>query len=87
MAGSTVKPHFNWNTKRIDFVNDAVWGRAEVLPIGFYTSDGRRIFEIRGASGGVATADIFYMVCGWQAFVTNPAATAYIDNLAVPAGY
>lgn len=87
MAGAPVKPHFNWNPARVDFVVDDVWGRGEILPIGFYTTDGRRIFEIRGASGGVATADIFYMVCGMQTFVSNPAATAYIDALAIPAGY
>lgn len=87
LAGAPVKFHFNWNPKRIDFIVNSVWGRAEILPIGFYTSDGRKIFELRGASGGVATADIFYMVTGFQTFVTNPAATAYIDNLAVIAGY
>lgn len=87
LAGAPIRTHFNWNRTRIDFVNEGTWGRAEILPIGFYTSDGRRIFEIRGASGGVATADIFYMVNGFQTFVMNPAATAYIDNLAVPAGY
>lgn len=87
MAGAPVKPSFNWNTERIDFVNKEVWGRGEILPIGFYKTDGRNIFEIRGASGGVATADIFYMVVGTQFFVSNPAATAYIDNLAVPTGY
>jgi hypothetical protein len=87
MAGAPVKPHFNWKNSRIDFVVDSLWGRAEILPIGFYTSDGRRIFELRGPSGGVATADIFYMVVGFQTFVLNPAATAYIDNLAVPSGY
>lgn len=87
MAGAPVEESFNWNNQRIDFVNNDVWGRGEILPIGFYKTDGRNIFEIRGASGGVATADIFYMVVGTQFFVSNPAATAYIDNLAVPAGY
>lgn len=87
MAGCPVKPSFNWNTARIDFVNNEVWGRAEILPVGFYRVDGRNIFEIRGASGGVATSDIFYMVVGMQTFVNNPAATAYIDTLAVPSGY
>jgi len=87
MAGSTVKVSYNWNPSRIDFVDESVWGRAEILPIGFYTSDGRKIFELRGASGGVATADIFYMVVGMQTFVNNPAACSYIDNLAVPTGY
>jgi hypothetical protein len=87
MAGASVKESFNWDMTRIDFVSDSVWGRAEILPIGFYKTDGRNIFEIRGASGGVATADIFYMVNGFQTFVNNPAACAYISNLAVPSGY
>lgn len=86
-AGAPDKPSFNWNMKRIDFVSDEVWGRGETLPIGFYKTDGRSIFEIRSASGGVATADIFYMVNGMQVFVNNPAACSYIDNLAVPTGY
>ena len=87
MAGASVSDSFNWDKTRIDFVVDEVWGRAEILPIGFYTTDGRKIFEIRGPSGGVVTADIFYMVCGMQTFVNNPAACAYIDTLAVPTGY
>lgn len=87
MAGAPVKESFNWNPTRIDFINNSVWGRAETYPLGFYKTDGRNIFEIRGASGGVATSDIFYMMVGTQFFVTNPAATAYIDLLAIPAGY
>jgi len=87
LAGAPIKQHFNWNKTRIDFVVSSLWGRAEILPIGFYTSDGRKIFELRGASGGVAAADIFYMVVGFQTFVLNPAGTAYIDSLAVPSGY
>ncbi len=86
-AGAPDKPSYNWDKTRIDFVSDEVWGRGEILPIGFYQTDGRRIFEIRSASGGLTTADIFYMVCGMQFFVNNPAATAYIDSLAVPEGY
>ncbi len=87
MAGAPVKTSYNWDRTRIDFVVESVWGRGEILPIGFYTTDGRRIFEIRGASGGVATSEIFYLVVGMQTFVNNPAATAYIDALAVPSGY
>jgi len=87
MAGAPVKESYNWDKTRIDFVTDSIWGRGETLPLGFYKTDGRNIFEIRGASGGVATADIFYMVVGMQVFVNNPAACAYIDTLAVPSGY
>lgn len=87
LAGAPVKCSYNWDKTRIDFVTDSVWGRGEILPIGFYTTDGRNIFEIRGASGGVATAEIFYMVVGMQTFVSNPAGCSYIDALAVPSGY
>jgi len=87
LAGAPVRPSYQWDKTRIDFVTDEVWGRGEILPIGFYKSDGRNIFELRGPSGGVATADIFYMVCGMQTFVNNPAGCSYIDVLAVPAGY
>lgn len=87
MAGASTAESFSWPTDRIDFVSSDVWGRGETLPIGFYKTDGRQVFEIRGASGGVATAEIFYMVWGGQFFVNNPAACAYIDNLAIPTGY
>ena len=87
LAGAGVSPSYSWDKTRIDFVVNEVWGRAEILPIGFYTTDGRKIFEIRGASGGVAAAEIFYMVVGMQTFVSNPAACSYIDQLAVPVGY
>jgi hypothetical protein len=87
LAGAPITPSYNWDKTRIDFIVDEVWGRAEILPIGFYTTDGRKIFEIRGASGGVAAAEIFYMVVGMQTYVANPAACSYIDSLAVPVGY
>jgi hypothetical protein len=87
MAGAPTMESYSWDKTRIDFVTDDVWGRGETLPVGFYKTDGRNIFEIRGASGGVATAEIFYMVTGFQVFVNNPAACSYIDNLAIPSGY
>jgi|SRR5215471_7979391 len=87
LAGAPITVSYSWDKTRIDFVVTEVWGRGEILPIGFYTTDGRKIFELRGPSGGVATADIFYMVVGMQFFVNNPPACSYIDNLAVPVGY
>lgn len=87
MAGAPVRTSFSWDKTRIDFVVEETWGRAEILPIGYYKTDGRSIFELRGASGGVATADIFYLTVGMQTFVYNPAATSFISALAVPSGY
>jgi hypothetical protein len=87
LAGAPIVTSYSWDKTRIDFIVDEVWGRAEILPIGFYTTDGRKIFEIRGPSGGVSAAEIFYMVVGMQTYVSNPAACSYIDNLAVAVGY
>ncbi|HEU4638240.1 MAG TPA: hypothetical protein VFS84_05270, partial [Candidatus Binatia bacterium] len=79
--------HFSWDKTRIDFIANDAWGRAEMHPVGFYTVDGRRIFEIRGASGGVATSQIFYLCASFNFFVRNPAEVAFIYGLTVPAGY
>lgn len=87
LAGAPVKPSFLWDKTRIDFVIAEVWGRAEMHPAKFYDVDGRRIFEIRGATGGVATSQIFYITASFNLFVNNPAACSYISNLAVPSGY
>lgn len=87
MAGAPVRTSYNWDMTRIDFVSNELWGRGEILPLGFYTTDGRKIFELRGPSGGVMTADIFYLVNGMQVFVGNPAGCSYIYGLAVPSGY
>lgn len=89
MAGAPLKTSYSWDRTRIDFIDLDVWGRAELHPPGFYQNpdDGKRVFEIRGPSGGVATSWIFYIVSSFNLFVNNPAATSYIDSLAVPAGY
>jgi len=87
LAGANVEPDFMWNKKRIDFFDPSNWGRAEMKSPGFYEVDGRRIFEMRGPSGGVATSQIFYLVSSWNLFTKNPAANSYIFNLKVPTGY
>ncbi len=88
MAGAPVKKSFNWDRTRIDFVNKDYWGRGELQPIGFHESTPGKIqYELRGGSGGLAAAMIFYIVGSFDLFVTNPAGCAYIDTLAVTSGY
>ncbi len=87
IAGVPIKTHFSWDKTRIDFIANDAWGRAEMHAPGFYTVDGRRIFEIRGASGGVATSQVFYIVASFNYFLRNPAEVAYIYGLTVPSGY
>ena len=87
LAGAPIKTSFSWDKTRIDFVNSEVWGRAELNPAGFYEVDGNKIFPIRGASGGLATSMIFYIVASFNLFVNNPAACSYIYGLTIPTGY
>lgn len=87
MAGVGIRKSNSWDKTRIDMIVKEVWGRAEMHEAGFYDVDGRKVFEIRGASGGVAASQIYYIVASFNLFVNNPAACVYIDQLAVPSGY
>lgn len=89
MAGAPLKCSYSWDRTRIDFIDPAIWGRAELKPAGFYTNpdNGQRVWEMRGPSGGVATSWIFYITASFNLFINNPPGASYIDNLAVPAGY
>lgn len=87
MAGVGIRKSNSWDKTRIDMIVKEVWGRAEMKSPGFYDVDGRKVFEIRGASGGVAASQVYYIVASFNLFVNNPAACVYIDQLAVPAGY
>ena len=87
MAGVPLQPSFKWNKTRIDMLDMSSWGRAELKKPGFYTSDGRKLFEVRGSDGGVVSATLLYVVASWNLFTSNPQENAYIDNLLVPAGY
>ena len=72
---------------RIDFLTMAHWGRAVMQDIDYYKTGTQTIFPVYGASGGVAASYLFYFVTGFQLFVDNPRAGAFIDSLASPAGY
>lgn len=87
MAGVPVMANYKWDKRRIDFLNMDSWGRAEFHKPGFYTSDGRKYFEVRGSDGGVVTSTLMYLVASWNLFTMNPQENAYIDNLSIPAGY
>lgn len=87
MAGWPVEKSFNWHRKRMDFVDMNYWGRGELHPASFYEVGGRKLFEIRGPSGGVATSTVFYLTASFDLFVTNPAGCSYIDSLPLTSGY
>ena len=87
LAGAPLKAYYTWDRTRIDFVDMDLWGRAELHKCSFYEVDGRRIFEMRGASGGLAASMIFYLSASFNVFVRLPAGCSYISSLTYPSGY
>ena len=88
IAGAPLKINYSWDKTRIDLVDRDMWGRAEFHATGWYTDDnGNRFFVIRGTSGGVAAANVAYIVASFNLFTNNPAGASYIDQLQVPSGY
>lgn len=87
MGGVPIKWSINADPTRIDFVSPSHWGRAIMKDVGLYEVDGTTVFPIYGASGGIAAAQIFYIVTGFQIYMKNPKMGAYIKNLTKPAGY
>jgi hypothetical protein len=87
MAGVPIKASINANQARIDFLDLSHWGRAVMQDIDYYEVGGQTVFPIYGASGGLASAYIFYFVTGFQVWNESPRSGAFIDNLAIPAGY
>tara|TARA_R110000868_G_scaffold16913_7_gene74966 strand:- start:1931 stop:3187 length:1257 start_codon:yes stop_codon:yes gene_type:complete len=87
MAGASIDAQFMWDKSRIDFLPMSQWGRAEMHKAAFYDVGGRKVFEVRGASGGVQTSQVQYITVSFNIFNQNPAAMSYIDTLTVPSGY
>jgi hypothetical protein len=87
MAGVPIKSSINANSSRVDFLDLSHWGRAVMQDIDFYDVGGQTVFPIYGASGGLASAYIFYFVTGFQVWNESPRSGAYISNLAIPTGY
>lgn len=87
IAGAPIEKSYMWDRTRIDFLTMEFWGRAEMKSMGWHTVGGRKIFEMRGPSGGVAASSISYLTVSWNLFCKNNAAQSYIDTLSVPDGY
>jgi len=87
IAGVPLKLSNMWNKRRMDFILMGLYGRAVMKEPGWHTVAGRKVFEMRGPSGGVATSSVSYVTADWQLYHKNPGANVYIDNLAIPAGY
>ena len=71
----------------MDLIDWKNWGRGETLPIGLYTVEDDSVFQIYGASGGLAAAEITYIAQIAQYFVDDPSRAGYVSSLTVPTGY
>ncbi len=87
IAGMPIRTHWAWDRTRIDLIDMDAWGRAVMKEPDFYEVEGRKIFELRGATGGVATSQIFYIAAAFNLFVDNPITGAFITGLPIPSGY
>lgn len=88
LAGAPIECSFSWDKTRIDFIDYGIWKRAEFYkPQSLKDKNGNKFFVLRGASGGVATSELTYIIASWQLYANNPAGIAYIDTLTVPSGY
>ena len=88
MSGVPINENIHADQTRIDFLDLSHWGRAVMKDIGFFENgDGQTMFQIYGASGGVAAAYIFYFDVGMQVWSDSPRSGCYIYSLARPAGY
>ncbi len=87
IAGIPIRTHWGWDRTRIDLLDLDSWGRAVMKEPDFYEVEGRKIFELRGFSGGVATSQIFYLAAAFNIFVDNPISGAFISGLTIPTNY
>ena len=87
MAGVPMKTSINANYSRIDFLDLSHWGRAVMQDIDYYSVGGNTVFPLYAASGALAAAFAFWFITGFQVWNDSPRSGAYINNLALPAGY
>ncbi len=85
--GMSVLCSTNADPSRMDLIDWKNWGRGETLPIGLYTVEDDSVFQIYGASGGLAAAEITYIAQIAQYFVDDPSRAGVIGSLTVPTGY
>jgi hypothetical protein len=86
-SGVPFKTNVNADQTRIDILDLSHWGRAVMLPMGLVDWGGQTTWPIYGASGGLSAAEIFYLATGFEPWVDNPRAGAFVDSLSRPSGY
>lgn len=76
----------NADPTRIDILWPSNFFRAETLPVGLYDVEDDTMFPIYGASGGLAAAEIFYVMGIFDLGIDDPQKHTIISSLSVPSG-
>lgn len=87
IAGHELIANIKARQQRIDCINFKYWFKTEVKPPSLFDVGGMTTFPLYGSDGGVAPTTAFYFVFGGQIANSKPRAGAYIDSLALPAGW
>lgn len=87
IGGVKTKWSIHADPTRLDLVNLDTWGRVEWKEADYLEIGGDTVFPVYGASGGIASAYLFYLVAGEQYFIDNPRAVGGITGLALLSGY
>lgn len=70
----------------LDLIPLKNWSRVETKPLDFYSVAGQTLFPVYGASGGLTSDLIFYMVWCGQAFETMTREGAFLSGISVSKG-
>ncbi len=69
---------------RIDFINPALWGRAQTHDIRFKTVAGQNVFPVHGSDGTLSASREFHIEQAFDFIDYDPGVGFYVDTLAVP---
>lgn len=72
------------NRTRIDWFIPKLFGRSILKELDWHTVEGRKLFELRGASGGVAAGMVFYLEQLEDWYCVDPGAAGFISGLSIP---
>lgn len=70
----------------LDLIPIKNWGRVETKPLDFYSVAGQTLFPVYGASGGLTSDLIFYLVWSGQTFMTETREGAFLTGISVSKG-
>ena len=84
IAGREILRNIRARVGRLDFLNFKHWFRLETVPLDMHDVGGQTLFPIYGASGGLASSQIFYYEMMYQWGLGQPRREAYIPQITIP---